>query len=135
VKGGVFVGLGYGFCDGLESDIFTLRGVSFVVGQLEAYVVGPTDDADRVEAAGAAGLVPVHPAVGHAVSGFDRRGEDGDEVSRCDVLDGRDDSEARNEDGQEDHNDEVSGGHHDVCWFLYQGKCISVCRDTKSCQM
>lgn len=62
---------------------------------LTAHVVGPTDDTDGVKAAVAASLVPVHPAVGHAVPRIDRRGEAGDAGGGVrevlEVLDGRGD--------------------------------------------
>lgn len=45
--------------------------------RLTAHAVCPADDTDGVEAAGAAGLVPIHPPVGDAVSGFDRSRERG----------------------------------------------------------
>lgn len=48
-----------------------------MVSTLTAHVVGPADDTDGVEATDAACLVPVHPAVGHAVPRIDRRGEAG----------------------------------------------------------
>lgn len=54
--------------------LFDRGGVDLRVG-LTADVVGPADDTAGVEAAGAAGLVPVHPAVGYAVCGFDRSAE------------------------------------------------------------
>ena len=77
------------------------RGEFYVRVKLTADVVGPADDADGVEAAGAAGLVPVHPAVGHAVSDFDCWGEGGGDVGWIDFLDGRGGCEAREEGGEE----------------------------------
>ena len=84
------------------------------MGRLTAHVVGPPDDTDGVEAAGAAGLVPVHPAVGHA-------------GPRREVLDGRGDCEAREEGGEAQHDDGADGRHRDVCLVFYQRRCISVC--------
>lgn len=100
---------------------------------LTAYVIGPTDDTDGVKAAGAACLVPVHPAVGHAVPRIERRGEAEDaEVGVREVLeklDGRGDREAREEGGEEGHDDGVDGRHRDVCGVWYQVRCILVyCR-------
>jgi hypothetical protein len=81
--------------------------------ELTTHVVGPADDADGVEAAGAAGLIPVHPAVGCAVSGFDRWGEGGGDVGGGDLFDGGGDCEIREEGGEEGHDEEVDGRHRD----------------------
>lgn len=103
---------------------------------LTAHVVGPADDADGVETAGAAGLVPVHPAVGHAVSGFDRRREWGrGDYRRSDVLDGRGGREACEEGGEEEEDEGVGGRHRDVRRGVYQGEYISVCCGTECCQV
>ena len=94
-----------------------------MVSKLTAHVVGPADDTDGVEAAGAACLVPVHPAVGHAVPRIDRRGEAGDaEVGIREVLEvlgGRGDREAREEGGKEGHDHGVDVRHRGVCGVLY----------------
>ena len=50
------------------------------MGTLTAYVVGPADDTNGIEASGAACLVPVHPAVGHAVPCLDHRGVSGVDI-------------------------------------------------------
>ena len=87
----------------VESNLLSLgRSLLEVVG-LTAHVVGPADDTDGVEAAGAAGLVPIHPAVGQAVSGLDCRDEYGGGIGRRDVRDGRGDCEAREEGGEAQH--------------------------------
>ena len=97
-----------------------------MVSKLTAHVVGPADDTDGVEAAGAACLVPVHPAVGHAVPRIDRRGEAGyAEVGVREVLevrDGRGDREAR----EEGHDDEIDGSHRGVYGVLFRVRFILV---------
>lgn len=87
---------------------------------LTAHVVGPPNDTDGVETAGAACLVPVHPPISHAISGFDRRREvvgGGDRGS--DILDGRGGREACKEDGEEEEDEEVDRRHRNVCSVLY----------------
>lgn len=84
---------------------------------LTAHVVGPINDTDRIEGAGTACLVPVHPAVGHAVPGLDRRNEGGRDICGSDVLDGRGDRETREEDGEEGYDNETDGWHHGVSWL------------------
>ena len=100
------------------------------MGKLTAYVVGPPDDTDGVEAAGAAGLVPVHPAVGHAGPRLDCWGEGGGDVGGREVLDGRGDREACEEGGEVQHDDGADGRHRDLSRVLYQRGCISVCCKT-----
>lgn len=81
---------------------------------LTAHVVSPAGDTDGVEAAGAAGLVPVHPAVGHAVSGLDCRDEYGGGIGGRDVLDGRGYCEAGEEGDEAQHDNGANGRHGDV---------------------
>lgn len=100
--------------------------------ELTAHVVGPADDTNGVEAAGAAGLVPVHPAIGHTVPAFDRgcKGRRGGD-RRSDMLDGRGGREACEEGGEEEQDEGVDGRHRDVDHGFYRGKCISVCCGTE----
>jgi len=91
------------------------RGGFTLLEGLTADVVGPADDADGVETAGAAGLVPVHPTVGCAVSGFDFGGEGGCDVGGSDVLDGGGECEGHEESGEKVHEHEFDGRHRDVC--------------------